>query len=202
MYPTGGCGNFLYYILSEFLEDTVKTDNSNFKFSNVGNSHSCNLHVEPFLLGTHYAQKKLKEFNYNYTINGVECAKQISIGKKFLVLGDTGNLGDNVNFMRRYFPNAQIIRIYANTFKEKLVVWANCMTKTMGSNKDQMYKDSLLTTMGIANFNKKNVNEVTDNDAVSAITDFFKHDFYRYGKNYCKVIEKEKVINLPFSIFF
>jgi hypothetical protein len=201
MYPTGGYGNFFYYLLSEFFQNTVKVDNSNFKFSNIGNSHSCNKYTEPFCLGTYYFQKKLKEFKYDYTINDTACAKQISAGKKFLVLGDTGNRGDNINFIRKYFPNAKIIRIYANTFKEKLIVWANCMQKAMSGRQSTVYKNSLLTTIGIANFKKKKIDDVDDNDAVSALTDFLKNDFYVFGKNYGNAIKKEGIINLPFSIF-
>lgn len=203
MYPTGGYGNFLYYLLSEFLEDTVKVDNTNFEFSTVGDSHSSDKYIESFLLGCYHAQKILKKFTYDYAINDTKSAAQISAGKKFLVLGDTGNLGDNVNFIKKYFPNAKIIRIYASTFKEKLIVWANCMTKTMTNNlgKDKVYKDSLLTTIGIANFNKKNINEISDEDAILALTDFLKNDFYRYGKNYCNVVEKQNVMNLPLCTF-
>jgi hypothetical protein len=39
-YPPGGFGHFIYYVLSEFADRTVKIDNSQFKFSGGGNSHS------------------------------------------------------------------------------------------------------------------------------------------------------------------
>lgn len=201
MYPTGGYGNFLYYILTEFLKDTVKTNNNNFKFSNSGDSHSCKKYVEPFLLGSCYANQKLKEFQYCYAINDQFTYNQISSGKKFLVLADVGNLGDNVNFLRKYFPNATIFRIYAESFEEKLIVWANCMTKSDITSRTKIYKDSLLPSSSIANFNKKSIKDIEDEDAVLAIKDFMLNDFYRYGKNFSKIIKKDKVVNIPFNIF-
>ena len=39
MYPTGGYGNFLYRLLSQHLENTVKL-HEDFDFSATGNSHA------------------------------------------------------------------------------------------------------------------------------------------------------------------
>ena len=49
MYPTGGYGNFLYHVLTEFVKDTVKPKGQQFNFSTTGNSHQTYKYTEPFL---------------------------------------------------------------------------------------------------------------------------------------------------------
>lgn len=191
MYPTGGFGNFLHLLLDRHLGCTVKSDNSNFAFSDTGNSHLVKKHVEQFSLGS-----LGKNFSYGYNINESHVADQIGQDKKFLVLADMGNKGDNVAFLRRYFPNAQIIRTYAQSFEEKLIVWFNCMTKTPIRHKT--YPGALLTHQGIQQW--ANTESITDQHAVDCMTAFFINDFSPFGRFFnCPV---DGVINLPIHRFF
>jgi hypothetical protein len=197
MYPTGGYGNFLYYLLTSFLDNTVKLNNDSFEFSDTGNSHMVKKYTEIFSLGTYYSSKNLKNFKYNYLIEK-NYLEQVAQGKKFLVLADMGNLGDNVNFLRKYFPRAKIIRIYAQTLEEKFLVWYNCVTKA--SVKSRIYKDSLHTQQGIAQFLNKSVDQITDSDAVNCGYQFIKSDFENYGKVFND--PTPSVVNLAISNFF
>lgn len=190
MYPTGGYGNFLYYLLSVFLKNTVKTTYTDFKFDSTGNSHTFPKYTEIFNLNK-------EKFNYTYNID--DCyVDQINNGKKFLVLADVGNLGDNVRFLKRYFPNATIIRTYAKSFEEKFLVWYNCISKTSLSSK--IYKDSLHTSSGIAQYANKDITQITDLDAIECDLNFFKNNFELYGKFFND--ESREVINIPIKSFF
>ena len=68
MYPTGGYGNFLYYLLSEHLESTVKSESELWKFSSNGHSHQYPKHVEEFKLGLYVSNQNVKKFSYNYKL--------------------------------------------------------------------------------------------------------------------------------------
>lgn len=173
MYPTGGYGNFLYRLLSQHLENTVKL-HEDFDFSETGNSHAVSKHVEPFLLGFQKSQ-----LVYTYEINPA-AQEQIQQKKKFLILGDMGNKGDNVNFLKRYFTNATIIRVYAESFDEKLIIWANCMFKAYNNQQDPLYPGALITHKGIQAWAQRE--DITDQDAVDCMTNFFSQDFAPYGQ--------------------
>ena len=198
MYPTGGYGNFLYYLLTEHFDNTVKIENHKFKFSESGNSHRVYKYTEPFLLGPHY--KNLKDFTYNYQVYDQDSYDQIQKGRRFLILGDTGNLMDSVRVLQKYFSNATFIRTYAETFNEKLVLWANCMTKSYALHANDVYKDSLHTAEGIAKFANKSVDDITDQDAVDCLANFFHQDFGVYGKHYASPVGN--AVNIPLKSFF
>jgi regulator of replication initiation timing len=198
MYPTGGYGNFLYYILTEYFKNTVKIKNCKFKFSESGNSHEAYKYTEPFLLGAHY--KNLKDFTYTYQVYDQDSYNQIQKGQQFLVLGDTGNLMDSVRVLQKYFSNATFIRTYAETFDEKLILWANCMTKSYALHSNNLYKDSLHTAEGIAKFANKSVDEINDQDAVDCLADFFQKDFDVFGKYYASPVNN--AINISLKSFF
>lgn len=193
MYPTGGYGNFLYYLLSIHLSNTVNLNFENFAFGTDGNSHNFPKYAEIFDL----SKKNLKEFKYTYTIAD-ECVSQIINGKKFLVLADVSNLGDNVNFLKKYFTQAKIIRTYAKSFEEKFLVWYNCISKTSISEK--IYKDSLHTKTGIAEFSNKKECEITDLDAIKCDLSFFKNNFAPFGNFFNQPVDG--AINIPIDNFF
>lgn len=204
MYPTGGYGNFLYYLLTQHFEQTVKLNNEDFKFSDTGNSHSVTKYCEIFALGPAYQNKNLKNFNYSYEVTDQCYLDQINQGKKFVVLGDMGNLGDNLSFLRRYFPRATILRVFANSFEEKLVLWANNMTKayvnTEKNQIDPVYKTSLHTVNGIASFANKPPSLITDQDAIDCTINFFKNNFEIYGKMFNDPVDG--AVNIPYRCFF
>lgn len=198
MYPTGGYGNFLYFLLTEYLECTVKPQHQQWQFSNTGDSHAFPKYVETFVLGSHVQTKNAKNFVYRYGILDHTVKDQIEQGKKFMVLADVGNTGDNTKFLRRYFPNAQIIRVYTQNFVEKLILWTNCMTKSGWEN--QLYPGSIMPASGIALWANKSVDEITDEDAVGCMLKFFNEDFGKYGKFFCQ--PKSDTINVRISSFF
>lgn len=199
MYPSGGYGNFLYCLLSEHLESTVKQTSQSWKFVH-GNSHQYPKYTESFMLGLSALQGNLKNFNYQYTISDKLAAEQIYQGKKFLVLADVGNKGDNVKFLRRYFSNAKIVRVYAETFMEKLILWTNCMTKRTEEFRKSLYPGSVMPRDGVAAWANKNQSDVTDSDAVDCMVNFFQNDFEIYGKMFSKPVDD--AINIPLHSFF
>ena len=199
MYPTGGYGNFLYLLLSQYIQSTVKISQSQFKFSTTGHSHSVIKHVKPFLLNVHQVHDraaKYRDFKYSYEINSSEVAEQISQGKQFLILGKMGGLGDNVKFLQTYLPKAKIVRVHASTFEEKLVVWFNRMTKTLYAN--ELYPGSLLTTRDIQQWANKI--DIDDQDAVDCMTTFFSQNFAPYGNYFNRPLEN--IINVKIEEFF
>lgn len=199
MYPTGGYGNFIYYLLSEHLNSTVKISKVDWDFQ-YGNSHSYHKHTESFMLGFVAEYGNLRNFSYNYQITNTLAADQISQGKQFVVLADVGNKGDNVKFLRRYFPNAKVVRVFAETFMEKLILWTNCMTKSNSQNRDNLYPGSVMHTQGIATWANKSAHDVTDSDAIDCMIDFFQRDFNIYGKMFASPVPG--VINIPIKSFF
>jgi hypothetical protein len=196
MYPTGGYGNFLYYLLSEHLESTVKSKSELWEFSSNGHSHQYPKHVEEFQLGLCVANKNVKEFAYNYNILNSTAQEQIQQGKKFLVLADVGNTGDNIKFLKRYFPKATIIRTFAESFDEKLIVWTNCMTKL----NLPLYPGSIMPKIGVAQWANKSIEHIDDNDAVDCMLNFFQTDFDKFGKFFNKPVDN--AINVPITSFF
>ena len=198
MYPTGGYGNFLHYLLSEHLESTVKPRPTKWEFSNNGNSHNYPKYVEKFRLGSHVRNCTTKNFNYTYNILDATVETQIQQGKKFLVLADVGNTGDNIRFLKRYFPNSTIVRVFAENFMEKLILWANCMTKASAGN--AIYPGSIMPANGIAIWANKSVNDINDDDAVGCMVNFFQRDFDIYGKFFNKPIDD--AVNVAISSFF
>jgi hypothetical protein len=200
MYPTGGYGNFLYYLLSEQLESTVKPPMEQWDVSSNGDSHQYPKYTEIFNLGSCVRNKNVKNFTYNYNIINPKVENQIKKGKKFLVLADVGNTGDNVKFLKRYFPNATVVRIFAKSFSEKLVLWANCMTKLSSNVIDVLYPGSIMPASGIAAWAKKSVNDVTDSDAINCMLNFFQTDFDVYGQFFNE--SASDAINIPLSSFF
>lgn len=199
MYPTGGYGNFLYYLLAEHLECTVKIAPTQWQFRN-GHSHDYPKHTESFLLGSATNQKTLGSFRYDYGIIQHCAVDQIREGKKFIVLADVGNKGDNIRFLSRYFPRATIVRVFVSSFYEKLIVWTNCMLKSGNTLRDELYPGSILTTEGIAVWANKSPQDVTDGDAVDCMAHFFRSDFDVYGQMFAAPLPE--VINVSAKSFF
>ena len=103
-YPPGGFGHFIYYILSEFADRTVKIDNSQFKFSAGGNSHSALEYTNAFWHDPDDYDLKL--------LTTVDVSD-----KKILVRCDPGleMPGDLVYTKTdKIFPNATVIRNILN----------------------------------------------------------------------------------------
>lgn len=97
-YPPGGFGNFVYHLLTEFAEQTVKPNNSTFAFSKAGNSHST------------------KKYTVSYSHNPLMYRPYIdsdvdTVDKKILVLVDNEWHDNEYTKLREVFPNAKIVRM-------------------------------------------------------------------------------------------
>lgn len=103
-YPPGGFGHFIYYVLTEFADRTVKIDNSQFNFSAVGDSHSALEYTNAFWHDPdEYDLKLLRTVDIS--------------SKKILVRCDQGleMPGDLVYTKTdKIFPNATVIRNIVN----------------------------------------------------------------------------------------
>ena len=117
-YPPGGFGTFIYHVLSEFADTTVKVNNKNFKFDGKSTSHNTTQYTECFWSDPDdYIPKLSKDIDVT--------------GKKVLVKCDPGlDLpGDQVyNKVVKIFPNATIIRNYIND-NTKFIVYEICLKK-------------------------------------------------------------------------
>jgi len=112
-YTSGGFGNFLYHVLSEFADETVKVVNQ-FKFSSTGDSHATKKYTERYFQDQPYTPNILVD----------------PADKKILILGDHGI---NYNSIVQTFPNAKIVRSVVNTDVYS-VVHQTCVEKGMLSN--------------------------------------------------------------------
>lgn len=97
-YPPGGFGNFIYYLLTEFAEQTVKPNNSLFLFGKNGNSHAVNKYTTTYFHGQKIYQPL------------IDASLNID-NKKLLVLVDNGWLDNDYRQLRSVFPNAKIVRM-------------------------------------------------------------------------------------------
>jgi hypothetical protein len=113
-YPSGGFGNFLYHVLSEFADRTVKPKNSNFSFSNTGNSHSTTQYTCPWI-------KDPVKYNI-----GFDCPED----KISLVLCDNGINNDSYTQLRARFANPSILRVNID-YAVRPVVYQTCVAKAM-----------------------------------------------------------------------
>lgn len=114
-YPSGGFGNFIYYILTKFADQTVKVPNIGFNLSADGNSHDVTKYTEV------------------YVNNPTEYIPNISVDpedKKILVLCDNGILDDKYSKIKTVFPNATIVRIVIDP-AVRPVIYQTCIIKAM-----------------------------------------------------------------------
>ena len=185
-YPGGGYGNLLYHVLTEFFADTVKVNNDNFVISNNGNSHTTikytAKHETPF--DKEYIPRVLVKSAY----------EQIQQGCKFLVLCDPTPRADNRKQLLTQFPNSQMVRVYTNSFIDRLVMLTNLMTKsyTENTNKD-LYKNALLS--------HDTIQGLTDQQIIDMLVLTFQQKFNSYGMMFNKPIADSRIYNFNFRSF-
>lgn len=115
-FPAGGFGHFIFYILTEFANDTVKADNSLFNFSSVGDSHGVNLYSAVY-----------NEKTDSY-IPSIEIDPQ---DKKILILCDMGIKKENYEKINQIFTNARLIRLVIDK-EVRPVINQTLIVKAMG----------------------------------------------------------------------
>lgn len=114
-YPSGGFGNFLYYILSEFADQTVKLSNNQLIFGDDGNSHS------------------IVKYTNTYFMDPVDYSLQCDIDpqdNKILILCDNGINNDKYDKITSTFPNAKIVRIVIDP-AVRPIIYQTCIVKAM-----------------------------------------------------------------------
>lgn len=119
-YPSGGFGNFLYHILTEHADKTVKVKNKNFNFSSLGDSHSTSKYTNIF-------QNNLETYQPYITDN-------VNVNdKKLLVLCDNGIENDLYTDIDKLFPNATIVRTVIPP-AIRPIIYQTCVIKAMRSD--------------------------------------------------------------------
>jgi hypothetical protein len=117
-YPSGGFGNFLYYILSKFADQTVKLPNNQLTFSDNGNSHS------------------VVKYTNTYYMDPIEYNPLCDVDpqdNKVLILCDNGINNDKYDKIKLTFPNAKIVRIVIDP-AVRPIIYQTCVIKAMGQN--------------------------------------------------------------------
>lgn len=115
-YPSGGFGNFIYHMLSQYSSNTYKVDNSKFEFNSLGNSHSTKKytpiwHKDP----DHYI------------------FPNIVTDKKLLILCDNGINNDSIDKISKKFKSHTVVRLNID-YAIRPVIFATCIKKAMNSN--------------------------------------------------------------------
>lgn len=117
-YPSGGFGNFIYHVLTEFADGTVKVPNQGFHFQN-GNSHNTVKYTSVYY---HDPEK--------YDAN---LAQSVAVSdKNILVLCDNGINNDQYHKVNQTFPHAKIVRMCIDP-RARPVVYQTCVLKAMRS---------------------------------------------------------------------
>jgi|688.fasta_scaffold10387_3 hypothetical protein len=117
-YPSGGFGNFLYYILSEFASQTVKLSDNKLTFSKDGNSHSIVMYTNTYFMDP-------DEFQLHCDID--------PMNNKVVVLCDNGINNDSYDKINVTFPNARIVRIVIDP-AVRPIIYQTCIIKAVGQD--------------------------------------------------------------------
>ena len=115
-YPSGGFGNFLFHVLTEFSSNTYKPGNSDFKFDLVGRSHDTKKYTPIY----HHDP-------VHYTVSLPQTDKEC------LILCDNGIDNDSYEKINQVFTNARIIRVCID-HAVRPVVYKTCVTKAQNSD--------------------------------------------------------------------
>ena len=127
-YPSGGFGNFLYHILTEYAEQTVKVRN-NFKFGSNGNSHKTNKYTNTYF---HDPDTYIPEIAVAWS------------GCRIIILCDNGINNDSYSKISNVFPNATIVRAVIDR-EVRPVIYKTCIIKAMNTNILDKNKNQILS---------------------------------------------------------
>jgi hypothetical protein len=110
-YPSGGFGNFLFHVLTEFADNTFKPTENTFEFSENGNSHSTVKYTKIYF-------KDPEDYTTDLP----------ATDKKILILCDNGIDNDSYVNIRKTFPTAQILRtVICKSIRP--VIYQTCIIK-------------------------------------------------------------------------
>ena len=200
-YPGGGYGNFIYLLLSIFIKDTVKTGSTDYVFSSLGDSHKnekySTVYRPPYadtdnFLSSYQVDRK---FNYDYNCALTEDAyQQFKKGRRALIMVDPSPLVDNHKFLLNYFGQGPFIRVYMDSFVDRLVQFSNLMLKSYSSGKQRpLYKNAILSF--------ESIQGRTDEQIVEELVDTFEKNFNAYGMMYRRPVNNPRIYNLNFNRF-
>lgn len=118
-YPSGGFGNFIYHVLTEFFKGTVKVSNQSFGFSQSGNSHATVKYTKIYFKNP---------TDYSTTVDG-----EFGPNSKILILCDNGIDDDAYGQIFQTFPNAMLIRTVIDS-DVRPAIYQTCIVKAAQSN--------------------------------------------------------------------
>lgn len=194
LYRGGAYGNFIFHVLSNFLDSTVKVNNQDFKFGRGGNSHKTKIYIKTYHLASQIGKiRKYQEYDYKPIIIDPEAKDQISAGSKFLVLCDVGVV-DNYKYLLDQWPNALMIRTYMPTFIERLIGYSNLLQKS-GHESVIKYKNALFDQTTLEGIKLKSGS--FDQNIIDAMITLFDQNFNLYGKTFCQKVDHQRVYNFP-----
>ena len=114
-YPSGGFGNFLFHVLTEFADNTYKPDNSNFEFDLVGRSHQT----------IKYTKIYFHDRDYTLLLPDTD--------KECLILCDNGINNDSYAKINTVFHGATIIRTVIDN-SVRPIIYKTCVVKAQNSD--------------------------------------------------------------------
>jgi hypothetical protein len=115
-YPSGGFGNFLFHVLTEFSDNTHKPPLNQFEFGVNGNSHSTAKYTKIYFHAPDDYETDLP-----------------ATDKKILILCDNGINNDSYSKIRTTFPTAPILRtVVCKSLRP--VIYQTCIIKAKESD--------------------------------------------------------------------
>lgn len=115
-YPSGGFGNFIYYVLTEIASNTYKFKNSNFEFDLLGRSHAVAKYTPTY-----------------FHDPDSYCAKLPDTDREILILCDNGINNDSYAKINQTFPEALKIRTCID-LAVRPVIYKTCIYKAAESD--------------------------------------------------------------------
>lgn len=173
-YVPGGSGHFIYNVVNNCFADTIKVLDDDSQFSANGNSHSTKQFLRKYNIDRFLANnpnKTVDDFRYNMKVVN----SNVSDGHLAVILCDMGAAYDFPDWLTRDFPNAKILRVYAEKLISKIIVMANLFEK-IGLYR---YKNALFTEEHLSYLRNKNSD--FDDSIVRELVDVFENNFREYG---------------------
>lgn len=175
-YPSGGFGNFIYYMLSEFSSNTYKINNKDFDFSATGDSHAVKKYIPTWFKDPD---------NFILPI--------IDSDKKLLLLCDNGINNDSYDKIKNKIIFDKIIRLNID-HQVRPVIYLTCIEKALKSNVETENLDHI----------KKNWSDSHEDYAIRENFSLFYHNwFFKWQPIYNNNIINLSIKNLiddPISI--
>lgn len=191
-YKPGCSGHFLNRVLSNHLLDSLQVESKELSFVD-GHAHNLAKNVDPYHL-VHFSEQNPGKTIYDYDFKINLRGNLNTAGKKLVLLADLGGWDDDFGYFVSQFPNAKIVRVYANCFESTLVAVLNHFTKVGLSGYSNLifdldYVEQIRNRPG--NF---------EDNVVDELVEVFKYDFNQYP-GFRKPFIHERVYNSEYYHF-